>query len=67
MTEAFTLTALSMPSSLAFFSDTNTAAAEPSTFTEHISFEFGYEIISAFITSSKGVSILYMALGFIVE
>jgi len=28
---------------------------------------FGYEIISAFITVSRGVSIWYMALGFMVE
>ena len=32
-------------------------SAAPSTFTEHISLVFGYEIISAFITSSRGVSI----------
>ena len=46
-----------MPSSRAFFSEQITAAADPSTFTEHISFVFGYAIISEFITSGSGVSI----------
>jgi hypothetical protein len=47
--------------------DISTAAAEPSTLTEHISLVFGYEIISAPITSSSGVSIWYRAFGFMVE
>ena len=45
MTEAFILTALCMPSSLAFFSETKTAAAAPSTFTEHINFDMPVEVI----------------------
>ena len=66
--EARILTArLIRPSSFAFFSDAMIAAAEPSTLTEHMSFVFGYEIISAFITVSSGVSIWYIAFGFIVE
>ena len=56
-----------MPSSRAFFSDASTAAAAPSTFTEHISLVFGYAIISAPITISSGVSFRYIDFGFIVE
>ena len=55
--EAAILTARDIPSSRAFRSEQSTAAAEPSTLTEHISFVFGYAIISEFITSGSGVSI----------
>jgi hypothetical protein len=40
-TEARTLTARLRPSSFAFFAEARTAAADPSTFTEHMSFVFG--------------------------
>ncbi len=67
-TDAFTRTARFIsPSARTFFSDMITAAAEPSTFTEHISLVFGYAIISAPITVSSGVSIWYIAFGFSVE
>ena len=45
------------PSSRTFFSEHNTAAAEPSTFTEHISLVSGQAIISLASTSSSGVSL----------
>ena len=68
ISDALTRTARSMrPRRLAVFSDAKTAAAEPSTLTEHISLVLGYDIISAPITSSSGVSMRYIDLGFMVE
>ncbi len=68
ISEARTLTARSIrPRRFVVASDASTAAAELSTLMEHINFVFGHEIISAPMSSSRGVSTRYMDFGFMVE
>ena len=57
----------SSESVFSFSSDTSTAAAAPSPVGQHISNVFGYDIISAFITSSSENCFWYCASGFSTE